>query len=273
MIRVFPRKTKLTPEDEKVYLSGPPMFDLEDREVFVSVTFVEDKPKAERLAKLWSKQDYDVTVDGPAYDHYGQDFVPGRFVKKGAVITSRGCNNKCWFCVVPKREGPIREIPITDGFNILDSNLLQCSESHIRAVFAMLGRQVEKAKFTGGLEARLLADWHCALIRDLKPASMFFAYDMPSEWESLVEAKKTLQRAGIKIDRQKMFVYVLIGYRGDTIAAALKRVQRVKQLGFCPFAMLYSNTGPAWQEFQRNWSRPALIYQKKRTPNLLWMMQ
>lgn len=263
MIRVFPRKTNMTPKDEKVYFTGPPLYDLEDRDVSVSVTFIEDKPKAEALGELWDKQGYDVTVDGPAYDHYGQEFIPGRFVKVGAVMTSRGCNNNCWFCYVPNREGRIREIPIKDGFNILDSNLLQCSEGHIRKVFTMLKRQPKKARFTGGLEARRLENWHCDLLHDLEPSSMFFAYDSADDWEPLVEAKTKLCTAGMKISRQKIFVYVLIGYPRDTIAAALKRVKQVKRLGFCPFAMLYKNPDPNWREFQRNWSRPAIIYRKK----------
>ncbi len=267
MIRVFPRKTNLTPVDDKVYFTGPPLYDLIGREVCVSTTFIEDRSKAEALAGLWEKQGYDVTIGGPAYNDRGTQFIPGRFVKKGAVFTSRGCNNSCWFCYVPKREGLIRELHITNGFNILDSNLLQCSRDHIEAVFAMLGRQPEKARFTGGLEAKLLEDWHCDLLHDLKPATMFFAYDTLDDWESLVEARKKLRKAEIRIDRQKMFVYVLVGYRGDTMAAATERVQRVKDLGFCPFAMLYNNTKeyrPDWEKFQRDWSRPAIIYRKKK---------
>jgi hypothetical protein len=78
-------------------------------------------------------------------------------LKKGYVITSRGCPNRCWFCSVWRREGEvIRELPVTDGWNVLDDNLLVCSENHIRAVFAMLARQRRMPLFTGGLEAAWL---------------------------------------------------------------------------------------------------------------------
>ena len=68
--------------------------------------------------------------------------MPGMYLKKGYVITSRGCPNRCWFCSVPRREGGrLRELPITEGNIVLDDNLLACSRQHIEAVFEMLGRQ------------------------------------------------------------------------------------------------------------------------------------
>ena len=57
-----------------------------------------------------------VHMGGPAFNMPGGDFVPGMYLKKGYVITSRGCPNRCWFCSVPRREGGrLRELPITEG--------------------------------------------------------------------------------------------------------------------------------------------------------------
>jgi len=122
----------------------------------VSVTFTYDIPKAELLAEAWRHTGVPVMLGGPAYNTPGGDFTPGLYLKKGYVITSRGCPNNCWFCSVPVREGGLRELPIVDGNNILDDNLLACSEDHIRAVFTMLERQKERPLLTGGLEARLI---------------------------------------------------------------------------------------------------------------------
>ena len=273
MIRVFPRKTKMTPVDDKVYFTGPPLVDLADRQVHISVTFIEDKPRAEVLADQWRKRGYAVKVGGPAYDDRGGDFVPGRYVKKGAIMTSRGCNNKCLFCKVHGREGDIRELPIAEGYNVLDSNLLQCSDDHINSVFAMLKRQPERIKFTGGLEAASLKDWHCNLLAGLRIDSMFFAYDTPNDWEPLLEASRKLNAAGMKMNRQKMFCYVLIGYPNDTRSKAEKRLRDVKRLGFCPFAMLYQDftkDRPEWDRFQRKWCSPAIIYRRPKKEKLLF---
>ena len=156
----------------------------------------------------------------------------------------------------------MNELEIRDGWNILDDNLLACSESHIRAVFAMLKRQPHRAEFTGGMEARILQPWHVELIRDIKPHQLFFAYDTPDDWEPLVHAAKLMKDGGC-LNRTLCRVYVLIGYPRDTMEDAERRLQRVVSLGMFPMAMLYRNhQGEAtaeWRRFQRLWARPALI--------------
>ena len=140
VIRVFPRKTKATPTDDAVRINcGPELWDEAD-EVHISVAFTWDIPRTEWLAKQWAHV-APVKIGGPATGEKGGDFTPGMYLKHGYVITSRGCPNRCWFCSVPKREGDIRELPITEGWNVLDDNLLACSDEHIRGVFAMLARQ------------------------------------------------------------------------------------------------------------------------------------
>lgn len=198
--RVFPRKTAATPYDDLVFFDSPPMLSLpEIDEVHISVTFTYDKRKAEDLAFQWEIVGVPVKIGGPAYNDPAEgDFVPGRYLKHGYVITSRGCNNKCWFCSAWKREGKLRELPICDGWNVLDNNLLQCSEEHIRKVFDMLKQQNERPVFTGGLEAKQLKPWHCDLLRESKTKRMYFAYDTPDDYEPLVCAGKMLRDAGIK---------------------------------------------------------------------------
>lgn len=120
-------------------------------EVHISVTFTWDLQRAEQLAREWEIVGVPVKMGGPAFNRKGGEFVPGMYVKKGMTITSRGCPNKCWFCAVPKREGgKITELPIRDGWNLLDDNLLACSDEHVERVFRMLERQERRAVFTGG---------------------------------------------------------------------------------------------------------------------------
>lgn len=108
--RVFPRKTTMTPDDDMVFFGPPPILILpEIDEVHVSVTFTYDKVKAEDLAEDWEAVGVPVKIGGPAYDDPADGpFVPGLYVKKGAVFTSRGCNNRCWFCGAWRREGKLR---------------------------------------------------------------------------------------------------------------------------------------------------------------------
>lgn len=261
--RVFPSQTKATPDDDLAFAGGPPFWRVPCDEVHVSCTFTWDKRRAVFLAKMWEKAGYSVQVGGPACDDPGGEFVPGRYVKKGMTITSRGCNNRCWFCSVPKREGEIRELEIKDGYDLLDNNLLQCSEGHIGGVFEMLGRQDRRdrrgrrlgVKLTGGLEALLLKDWHVDLIAGLKPKpeKIYFAYDTPGDYEPLRQAAFKMKEIGFT--NQRVGCYVLMGWAKDTIEKAQERLQQVVDLNMMPFAMLYApekqNTNPKWADLQR----------------------
>jgi len=170
-----------------------------------------------------------------------------------------------------RREGDVvRELPITEGWNILDDNLLACSDEHIKNVFAMLAKQKQRIYFTGGLEAARLKAWHIEELAKIKPKEMFFAYDGPEDKEPLFEAGKMLKQAGFKLCHP-LRAYVLIGYRGDTFDAAEKRLFDCVKAGFLPMAMLYRDeTGEresAWVRFAWPWVRPAAIYSKIKELN------
>jgi len=280
IIRAFPRKTNLTPTDDlsrypdpspkrkKGYPGGYefPVLTDEADEIQISVSWVEDIQKAERMAKAWEYV-APVKMGGPAFDDYGGDFVPGMFLKFGPVITSRGCPVGCTHCWAWKREGlEIRELPIMDGFDVLDNNLLACSEPHQREVFQMLGRQIEPAKFTGGLEAARLKRWHVEQLASMRLQSAFFAYDEPADLEPLMEASKMLREA--EISREKLRCYVLIGYAGDTLESAEKRCQAVWDMNMIPFAMLWSDgkteQSREWKDFRRTWILPAIIRKRMK---------
>jgi hypothetical protein len=243
-----------------------PCFIPEDvTEVHVSITFTWDLLEGERLANAWSRI-APVKIGGPATGMRGEDFIPGRYLREGYVITSRGCPNQCWFCSVPTREGKLRELPITEGYNLLDDNLLACSEDHIRKVFAMLERckYMGRPQFTGGLEAKRLKSQHIALLETLRPKEIFFAYDTPDDLPPLEEAAKLFQGAGYG-SRSILRCYVLVGYPGDDFQAAEHRLETVLRLGIGPMAMLFRDEQgrtPAleWRRFQRAWARPAMIY-------------
>ncbi len=265
-VRVFPRRTKATPIDDRAFCRFPVLTDytLDIEEVHVSVSFVEDMEIAKRMADAWSVI-APVSIGGPATGQRGEDFVPGMYLKQGYVITSRGCPNTCPFCYVWRREGhTVRELPITQGYNVLDDNFLACSNDHIEAVCKMLRGGSQRALFTGGLEAARLTDWHISKLVDVKPDRMFFAYDTPDDYEPLLSAGKRLIDAGFT-KTHHLFCYVLIGYRDDTLQAAEKRCHEAWAAGFMPMAMLYRDGSPRtrdWESLQRVYARPAITRKK-----------
>lgn len=268
IIRVFPRRTKATPCDELTY-TGPPDLFAEADAVHISVTFSWDMGRAERLAKQWERV-APVTIGGPATGQRGEEFTPGMYLKPGYTITSRGCPNRCWFCSVWRRDGNIRPLPIRDGWNVLDDNLLACPEDHIRQVFDMLARvkkQGHRIEFTGGLEAARLQDWHIDLLMVVRPKQMFFAYDTPDDWEPLVVAANKLLSAGWTVASKTLRCYVLVGHPKDTLDDANARLTQVQAIGMTPMAMLWRDEKGRehrgdWKRLQRLWARPAMIRAK-----------
>jgi len=263
MIRVFPQRTKWTPDDPLVFIGDPPLLMPPEQPVRVSCVFTWDREESLRLGRSWMRFYSDVKVGGPAFNNKGGDFVPGRYLKEGATITSRGCPKHCAFCMVPKREGKLRILPITEGWNIMDNNILACPREHIEAVFEMLSRQDHYIMFSGGLDKELLTDWHVCLMKELKIKRAYFALDFGDQHDffHLHKAADLLS----DLSREKKYCYVLVGYGKDTPEQAEHRLREVYKYGFMPFAMYYRgkesikrmSIDPAWRKLIRVWCNPA----------------
>lgn len=261
ILRVFPRRTKATPDDPMVIIGDPPLFRPDADEVHISITFTYDRAEGERLRDSYADYYPMVKIGGPGMGDAGGDFAPGMYLKPGYVITSRGCPNRCWFCDVWKREGGIRELPITEGWNVLDDNLLACSEDHIQTVFEMLKAQPRRAEFTGGLDPIRITPAVVEMLEWLNPYQLFTAYDTDADLDPVMKAGELFRASSLKRDQVRC--YVLIGYPGDVIEDAEKRLRVIWDAGYLPFAMLYRDHegkyDVEWRQFQRLWTRPAAI--------------
>jgi len=258
MIRVFPRRTNWTPIDNLSFVGGPLLWKLPEQPVRISVTFSWDIKEAQKLYRAWRDEYEDVKIGGPAFQDPGNTFMVGQFVKPGHVFTSRGCPNRCPWCLAPRREGDIRELPIVSGSDIADNNLLACSRKHIEAVFDMLKDQ-KGIKFSGGLDARLLERWHVDALKKLRIKFMWFACDTSGGVKPLERVSDLL--ADFSIEKKRC--YVLIGHNGEDLSQAEKRLERVYKMGFLPLAMLYRDEkaeewGQDWKDLRWKWSRPAV---------------
>jgi hypothetical protein len=235
IIRVFPRRTKATPADGMAFIGDPPLRRPEADEVHISVTFTWDLDEAWRLENAWRQYYPFVKVGGPALSPAG-DFEPGRYLAEGYVITTRGCPNHCSFCFVPEREGRLRRLPIRDGYDVLDNNLLAAGRGHIEQVLDMLARQRQRARFSGGLEARRVEPWFARGLQEIRPAAGFVAYDRPADRKPLQQAAELLRPC---FTSRRLGCYLLCGYEGDTLEAAKERCQFAADLGLRPFPMYY----------------------------------
>jgi len=262
--RVFARQTSMCPTDKGTYFDDPDLFTPEYDEIWISVTFTWDIERGYKLKKSWERYCKKVCIGGPAFDDPGNSFVAGQFLKKGITVTSRGCRNNCSFCLVPKREGNIRELPIIEGNIIQDNNLLACSKSHINKVFSMLSKQ-RGIEFVGGIDCTLLDYWHIEAMRGLRIRKIWLALDHNVFMVPFQEACTRLREAGFS--RDKIRCYVLAGYN-EPIQTSEGRLRFAYDCGALPYIQAYqpvSNNkrmaGERSREdnlFVKNWSRPAI---------------
>lgn len=260
MIRVFPRRTKWTPDDDLAFYGPPGLFRPQgDYAVRISVCFTWDIPRGERLVGSWRRFYRDVLIGGPAFDDAGDAFIPGRYIKNGVTITSRGCPRRCPWCFVWGREGQqIRELPIRRGHIVQDNNLLATSNEHQAQVLTMLKGENKPIKYSGGLDPRLWRGKHRAFLEDVKLKEAWFSCDSDKMIPILERVRKTIRT----ISRRKLRCYVLVGFEGETVKAAERRIRAVYNLGFDPFAQFYRGPGEqdktiAWTAFCGIWCRPA----------------
>lgn len=260
--RVFPRRTSLTPTDDLAFVGDPPLWLPDVDEIHVSVAFTWDCAEGERLAEAWGfHYPGRVKLGGPAYGSPSDTFTPGVYVRPGVVFTSRGCDRHCPWCLVPEREGPLRLLPITEGYIINDNNLAQCPTEHRQAVYQMLARQPRAAIFAGGIDARLVTDEFAEELRSIRVSELFLAADTE---QSLPTLRRATSRLAF-LTREKLRCFVMVAFGGETISAAEARLEAVWEAGAMPFCQLYQppdrwiEYGADWRALRRTWSRPAAM--------------
>lgn len=273
IIRVFPRRTSYTPDDDMVFIGYPPGLLIPPHdEVHISCVFTWDMAYCEDLKRQWEMYtDKPVKLGGPAYGSPATDFVPGMYLKSNIICTSRGCNNKCPWCLVPEREGELRELPVYEGNVIQDNNFLQTSRDHKDEVFAMLKRQ-KGICFKGGLQNNLIDDHFVENVQGLRISELWLACDTDAALPGLAIAVEKLTKAGFT--REHIKCYALIGTYMDLNE---QRLQAIYAAGAMPFAQLYQPAQDeklvydvAWRKFHRMWSRPAAIRAHVERGTSMW---
>jgi hypothetical protein len=245
----------MTPTDKDAYFGEPDLFTPKYDDVYISVTFTWDKPKAKKLEYAWRNHGKRVFVGGPAIS--GESCLPfqaGMYLKNGITITSRGCVNNCSFCMV--RKGLIEFDDFPEGNIIQDNNFLACSDHHRGLVFKML-KQQKRIEFKGGLDKYRINPNIAEDLRGLRIKTLWLACDQPQGIKPLQKAVEILYKAGFT--RNHVYCYVLIG---DDMAENEARLREVYNIGCLPFAQLYQppewkHYPKEWKQFARTWSRPA----------------
>jgi len=158
--------------------------------------------------------------------------------KSALGFVTRGCPNKCGWCVVPKKEGDIKPYAdiesFLDGRNsaiLMDNNIL-ASNYGLKQIEKIIDLKI-KVDFNQGLDSRIIANNEdiaklLSKVKWLKPLRM--ACDTKLQMQSVEKATLLLRK--YKTTPSNYFVYVLV----KDIPDALERVEFLKNLKLDSFA-------------------------------------
>lgn len=166
------------------------------------------------------------------------------------MFTSRGCVNKCPFCLVPTMEGELRSVlddplqhthPDHKRIILWDNNFLALEnwEDRVRAL-RRCGKIVD---FNQGLDARLMTQEKADALASLKLKDIKMAYDGPHEKGAVHRAVDMLESAGVS--RRRISFYTLYNFYDDksnfydTPEEFYGRVKDILDIGCASYPMRY----------------------------------
>lgn len=179
-----------------------------------------------------------------------ETIIPDNPLRRANPEASRatfGCPNACAFCGVRRIEGEFREIAdFTPAPVMCDSNILACSDRHLRRVVERLkAADFDQVDFNQGLDARLLTMKRARLLAEL-PLRPRLAWDGPEDEGPVMAAIERLEAAGVRCRSSNLtntasapaHIYCLIGWR-ETPEEALARMETLRAQRLCGVAMRY----------------------------------
>jgi hypothetical protein len=241
------------------------LFDEPDR-VYASCIFERTRLHAEEVRTYFSE----AVIGGTGWDPASslesvgittrqQDYSLYPQWQQSIGFTQRGCRLKCPFCVVPTKEGRIREeLTITELWRgdpwpreliLLDNDFF--GQPHWRNRISEMRDGGFKVSFNQGINARFLDDETAAAIasvdyRDdqMKTKRIYTAWDNRKDEDRLFDGLNALVRHGVKPDH--IMVYILLGYwPWSDLSDWEYRRARLREFGCRPYPMPYERTRQA----------------------------
>lgn len=190
--------------------------------------------------QIYGGTGYDATIKLPSYiDELKCDYsIYPKFTSAYGFLT-RGCPNKCSWCIVPQKEGEIamymdieRVLQGRKSAILIDNNIL-ASDWGIGQIEKIVGLKI-KVDFNQGLDARLITPHIAKILSRVKWLSpLRMSCDTDYMMKYVEQATAYLREA--KCTPSNYFIYVLV----KDIDSAHDRVVRLNELKLDPFAQPY----------------------------------
>lgn len=239
--------------------------------VYASAIFEKTRPMVEQLRQefpnaLIGGTGVDVTssLESIGITTIHQDYSMYPTWKQSIGFTQRGCRLKCPFCVVPRKEGKMRQEqtiwelwrgdPFPRELILLDNDFFGQPQWRERVTEIRDGKF--KVSFNQGINARFLTDEAAEAIasidyRDdsMKVKRIYTAWDNRKDEERLFAGLNRLVKYGVQPDH--IMVYMLIGYwPNETEDDRVYRQGKLREFGCRPYPMPFVRT-PELVGFQR----------------------
>jgi len=239
--------------------------------VYASLIFERTRPLADRVRQIYphvelggTGWDLARTLEDVGITTRVQDYSIVPRWSQSIGFTQRGCRLRCGFCVVPRKEGPVREEqtiaelwrgdPWPRQLLLLDNDFF--GQPRWADRIDELRRGAFRVSFNQGINARMLTDETAAAIasvdyRDdsMRTKRLYTAWDNAKDEARLFAGLEALVRHGVK--PAHVMVYLLVGYwPNETAADRDYRRRRLREFGAVPYPMPFVRT-PELVGFQR----------------------
>ncbi|MBR4007497.1 hypothetical protein [Fibrobacter sp.] len=195
---------------------------------------------------------------------------------------TRGCPNRCPWCVVPRKEGRIRPYMDCDEIAIEGRTKLVLMDNNILAAGDYAVRQLEKiiehgyrVDFNQALDARLVTDEYARLLARIKWIDRRIRFGCDTK-RQIAECERAISMINGYGYRGEYFLYTMIGGKSD-LMESFERVnywwkrnheQRERhEQNIYPYAQPYRNPDnphdkiPEWQKDIARWVNKRQIFQ------------
>lgn len=196
----------------------------------------------------------------PDYELYRQkypnvNYALGRF--------TRGCPNRCPWCVVPKMDGNVvRHVAdLTDFWcgqevvRLLDDNIMADEDEFVADCEQLHDAGVKV--IWEALDIRLITDTTATALATVKQSKLIhFAWDGPAQDKWVKPGIEMLKAAGIRPYR--LMFYVLVGFN-TTLEYDMHRIMTLHEMGVNPFVMPFDKKDP-YQHHLARWCNNKFVF-------------
>jgi hypothetical protein len=237
--------------------TAPPLIPYDEH--YISTIYFQNRNKVEAYARQLPKLPY---IGGSGWNESGNE-LPSKIehimpdydlysLNYSMGFTSRGCIRKCPWCVVPKKEGTIKDhAPVSefldsrhDKLILLDNNF-QASPKWKENLQYIIDNKI-RVNINQGLDARLITPLFAEMLSASKCYDWKFrtkgahlAFDTMNVEKPLVKALTIFNEYGMPPKR--FVIYILAGFN-TTYDQDVYRVNRVIDLGAVPYIMKFNRS-------------------------------